>query len=107
MANSMNDISTQFEMLKLLRSMHAEFASMNTNKANSQNYKENSPASQPKKKSRKTPDNPTFTRRVTSMYCWTHGGCAHAGSTCNDKAPGHKNEAIFNNKMDGSKAFCP
>ena len=103
----MNDNSTQFEMLKLLRTMQAEFANMNTNKSNSPAYKSNLPASQPKKKSRKTPDNPTFTRRVTSMYCWTHGGCAHAGSTCNNKAPRHKNDTTFDNKMEGSKAFCP
>ena len=99
-ANAMNDNSTQFEILKLLRNIQAEFASMSTNKLNS-------PPSKLKKKARKTPDNPTFTRHITNMYCWTHGGCAHAGSTCNDKAPGHKNEATFDNKMDGSKAFCP
>ena len=40
------------------------------------------------------------------MYCWTHEGCANAGSACKDKAPGHKNEATFENKMEGSKAFC-
>ena len=99
-ANAMNDNSTQFEILKLLRNIQAEFASMSTNKLNS-------PPSKLKKKARKTLDTPTFTRRITNMYCWTHGGCAHAGSTCNDKAPGHKNGATFDNKMDGSKAFCP
>ena len=100
-ANSMNENSTQFEMLKLLRTMQAEMIKLNTtNSGPNTSFK-------PKKKKSKTPDNPTFTRRITNLYCWTHGGCAHAGNTCNDKAPGHKNEATFDNKMEGSKAFCP
>ena len=105
-ANAMSNTSTQMEMLKLLQSMQAEFAAMKTNTAAVPQYANTSPASQLKKKARKTTDNPTFTRRVTSKYCWTHGGCAHAGNMCNDKAPGHQNDATFANKMDGSKAFC-
>ena len=55
---------------------------------------------------RKTPDNPRFTRRTTTKYCWTHGGCAHAGKDCTRKAEGHQDTATFSNKMGGSKAFC-
>ena len=93
-ANSMNENSTQFEILKLLRTLQAMITNMNTIKSSSMAYK-------PKKKSGNTPDKQTFPRRVTNMYCWTHDGCAHAGSTCNDKAPGNKNDATFENKEDG------
>jgi hypothetical protein len=68
-ANSMSDTSTQIELLKLLRSMQVEFAAMKTNTAAVPQYANTSPASQLKKKSRKTTDNPTFTHRVTSKYC--------------------------------------
>ena len=90
----------QLEMLHFSRTMQEELKNMSTTKTSSTEYK-------PTKKGRKTTDNPRFTRSKTDMYCWTHGGCAHAGATCNDKAPGHKNNATFENKMEGSKAFCP
>ena len=58
------------------------------------------------KKKRKTPDNPTFNRRTTSKYCWTHGGCAHNSNECTAKAEGHVDNATFEDKKGGSKAFC-
>ena len=39
-------------------------------------------------------------------YCWTHGRCNHKGSTCNSKAPGHKDDATMTNKMEGSAYGC-
>ena len=54
---------------------------------------------------RKTPDNASFNRRTTNKYCWTHGGCSHTSAECKAKANGHKDEATFENKMGGSKAF--
>ena len=95
------ETNTQLEMLKLLRSMQQELSKMN------------SPAPPPRASNRstrnpkKTPNNPPFSRKVTNLYCWTHGGCAHESSKCNSKAPGHRNEATFENKLGGSKGFCP
>ncbi len=40
-------------------------------------------------------------------YCWTHGRCNHNGSACRNKAPGHKDEATMDNKMEGSTYACP
>lgn len=34
-------------------------------------------------------------------YCWTHGACRHTSDTCNTKAPGHRDEATFTNKLGG------
>ena len=45
-------------------------------------------------------------RRNTSKYCWSHGACAHSSADCNHKKRGHKNDAIFSNKMSGSTRFC-
>ena len=45
-------------------------------------------------------------KRIVSKYCWTHGACAHAYKDCRNKKPGHKDDANFNNRMDGSDYFC-
>ena len=41
-----------------------------------------------------------------NKYCWTHGHCNHTRSSCESKAPGHKNEATMENKMGGSTYGC-
>ena len=94
-----SETSTHLEMLKLLRSTQQELTKLNNPSTRTTNC--------PPRSAKKTPDNPTFTRKVTNMYCWTHGGCAHKSSKCNFKAPGDKNEATFDNKLGGSKGFCP
>ena len=42
-----------------------------------------------------------------NKYCWTHGCCNHRGADCNNKAPGHKDEATIENKIGGSCYACP
>ena len=42
-------------------------------------------------------------------YCWTHGitkNLRHNSITCKHKAEGHKDEAILNNKLNGSEVVC-
>jgi hypothetical protein len=39
-------------------------------------------------------------------YCWTHGSCAHTSSACQHKSDGHKDNASFENMMNGSKKNC-
>ena len=41
-----------------------------------------------------------------SMYCWTHGACNHLGTDCKSPATGHKKEATFDNRMEGSTKRC-
>ena len=60
-----------------------------------------------KRQPRKTPDNATFPRKTTDKYCWTHGGCGHISSGCQSKAPGHQDDATFQNRMGGFNAYCP
>jgi hypothetical protein len=45
-------------------------------------------------------------QRNTSIYCWTHGGCGHAGSDCQAPLTGHQNSATFLNKMGGNTNNC-
>ena len=40
------------------------------------------------------------------FYCWTHGACAHKSTDCRNKREGHKDNATFNNKMNGSTKGC-
>ena len=95
-----SELNVQLEMMKLLKSMQNEIANLSKNNSGNNNNGNNT------RKGRKTPDNPSFTRNKTDQYCWTHGGCAHAGNKCTNKAPGHKDAATFDDKMGGSKAFC-
>jgi hypothetical protein len=95
-ANSISIDNVQLEILKLLKELKTDIKRGN---------------GQPKHKPKpgpylKTPDDATKERWRTNRYCWTHGGCGHTSDKCNSKAEGHKNEANFNNKMGGSKAYC-
>ena len=92
-ANSVAESTTQLEILKLLQSMQLE---LKTARAIPRTVV-----------CKKTPDNPNFTRRITRDYCWTHGLSAHKSAECRAKAKGHKDAATADNKMNGSKAFCP
>jgi hypothetical protein len=47
-----------------------------------------------------------FRQRNHALYCWTHGGCGHIGSSCNAKLKGHQDVATFTNKMGGSANNC-
>ena len=101
-ANLSTENNYQMEMLKLLRAMQTEIKNLQ------QGHEKNTsnPTSNRRKgKKTKTPENPSFTRRVTTTYCWTHGGCAHDSASCTARAQGHKDDATFNDKKGGSKAF--
>ena len=45
------------------------------------------------------------TRRNTSKYCWSHAACAHWGTECTNKKPGHIDDATFTNRKGGSTDF--
>ena len=102
-ANLSSENNYQMEMLKLLRSMQTE---INNLKQGNDKYSSKPTSNRSKGKKTKTPDNPSFTRRVTTTYCWTHGGCAHDSASCTARAQGHKDNATFDDKKGGSKAFC-
>ena len=37
-----------------------------------------------------------------SLYCWSHGACAHSSTECNNQLPGHATTATFHNMQGGS-----
>jgi len=41
-----------------------------------------------------------------TKYCWTHGKSSHKNINCKNKAPGHKDNATFQNKFGGSTYGC-
>ena len=89
-------VDTNQQILQLLRTMQQQLTSNNTPNN-----------SERRGRNRRTPDNASFNRRVKDKYCWTHGACNHASGDCSRKAPGHRDEATFANRMGGSNAFCP
>ena len=57
----------------------------------------------------KQPQRPR-TRHDNGNYCWTHGYCVgnkHTSATCQNKAPGHQDNATHANTMGGSEANKP
>ena len=58
------------------------------------------PSTSNKKKNKKDKE------KKDRRYCWTHGSCAHTGAECNHPADGHKKEATFANRMNGSTKGC-
>ena len=59
-----------------------------------------------RRQTRKTPNEGGKMRKNISQYCWTHGACAHSSDSCPNKVKGHKSEATFQDKMNGSLARC-
>jgi len=47
-------------------------------------------------------DTPAANRNHNSLYCWTHGACAHSSTECNNQLPGHITTATFHNMQGGS-----
>ena len=89
--------NTQLEILKLLQDLKAEMKLTNSKSRHQ-------PKSGPYEK---TPDDQTQPRRFnTKHYCWTCGAANHPSIKCRFKAPGHKDEATCENKIEESKAYC-
>ena len=97
-ANAVVQSNIQKQTAELLQSLQKDLQhfkdQLKTNGAN------------PKKRSNKKTDNPTFARLGTSKYYWTHGACNHNSNECNRKAPGHKTNATKASNLGGSLAFC-
>ena len=45
-------------------------------------------------------------RLDTSKYCWLCGAWNHLSINCRFKKEGHKDNATFSNKMNGSTYYC-
>ena len=96
-ANALSQQSYQIQTLKLLEQISKNMNCKTTPSSDS---------NQDKKEPRKTPDDATFPRRITNLYCWTHGGCNHLSKDCKRRARGHKTNATFENRLGGSAAYC-
>lgn len=81
------------QILKLLKDIQGEIKESKNNTSNGENQK-------PKgKRKRKRTDK--------SKYCWSCGAWNHTSAQCRFKKPGHKDNATFSDKMNGSTFCCP
>ena len=94
-ANYSSDNKIQLEILKTL-------AEIQKGLKNQHNPK---PPYKPKQPKKQTGQKRKW-RYNTSKYCWTCGAGNHLSKDCRCKADGHKDEATFKNKMNGSTEFC-
>ena len=79
----------------------------NNNNNNQNNNTNNNNNNLQRRQNKNNPDNANFVGRISDTYCWTHRGCNHKSTECDLRAPRHKPQATFENKMGGFKAFCP
>lgn len=93
--------SVQMQMLQILQQIQQDLQRNN----NGDNTNDDNNANQTRMH-QKTPDNARRARGNTSKHCWTHGACSHGSANCKMKAPGHKDEATFENGLRGSNAYC-
>ena len=98
--------SVQQQMLEILQAMQATQNVNTGNNTGNANNNGGGGEQTRRRRNRRTPDNVTFTRQDTTHYCHTHGGCNHSSTDCNRRAPGHRSNATFANRMGGSNAFC-
>ena len=104
--NSTNDTNAQ--LLRVLQQMQEQLTTLsnpNNGRTNGRTRNDNSQRSM-NRDQRNQPRTPR-SRSNISKYCWTHGACAHDSRDCNNKAPGHKDDATFANKLGGSTLYCP
>ena len=104
-ANATQADTTQLEILKLLQRIKID---MSTNAQpqppNNANTRNNMARTQ--RSPQKTPDNASLPGKKTEKYCWTHGSSGHTSITCRAKAPGHQDNATFENCMGGLNTYC-
>ena len=116
--------TTQLEILQLLRDMQTEFRGNGNPRGNGSgtltgNQRGNGSGGRGNggragrtdtggrgSRGRKTADNTVYPRAQVDKYCWTHGGRNHTSSACERKAPGHQTSATFEDRQNGSNAYC-
>ena len=90
-ANTMNaTVDSNAELLRLIQQLQSQVNDLSTQ----------SHLSPPSAR------RPLRPRRNIGKYCWTHGACSHDGKDCKNKAPGHRDDATFSNKLGGSTYYC-
>ena len=91
----------QLEMMKIIKSLQDEMKVLknkdNRNQRNRDFYNRNK---------NNNPDKESGRSQRTDQYCWSHGACAHSGKKCFSKRNGHKADATFEDKMEGSTYRC-
>ena len=46
------------------------------------------------------------TKHILTHYYWTHGACGQLSLLCRNKKEGHRDEATFDNKLEGRIYYC-
>jgi len=102
-----------YEMLKLIRTLQSQVEALtnNTNTTSQEMY--NPQGGRGGRGQRNRPGRTggrggrgQYQRTDISKYCWTHGACGHDSKHCGHRAPGHKEDSTFDDKMGGSTYYC-
>ena len=101
-ANAVTNDAVQQQLMQQMQEMQAMMVQLQANQAIAPPTGRVRPPSTGPRPGQPTTPLPAYANK----YCWTHGKCAHISSSCNTKAPGHKNNATFENKQRGSTYGC-
>ena len=93
------------KLLEKIEALSKQVSDLTSTAATNTGQAANTPRSAPTGPRPGQPRNPGNIERFPH-YCWTHGRSTHRGQECRNRAPGHKSNATFENKMSGSNFGC-
>ena len=102
--NATTEVNTQ--LLQLIQDPQQQVSSLATTNNRTNQGNNNGPPNPPNP--RNPSNSPNLRNRCcrnTIKYCWSHGAFSHTSLDFNNKKTGHKDAAIFLNKMEGSE-YC-
>ena len=96
-----NGYRTDPALLRTLEALSTQVAELHTQGQNG-----NCNGTPPRGGNHNLPSIKPRTGKPYKRYCWSHGCCNHWSRHCNNKNPGHKNEATLKQRMGGSNYTC-
>ena len=104
--NNMNQVSTATSLADLMKEIQTMKSTIsNLTLTNQQLQNQSGQGGHPKRNGVEKDVNPV-TGKAWKRYCWSCGCCAHWSRNCPTKKKGHKDDATFRNRMNGSNLNC-
>ena len=102
----MNQVSTATSLADLMKEIQTMKSTIsNLTLTNQQLQNQSGQGGHPKRNGVEKDVNPV-TGKAWKRYCWSCGCCAHWSRNCPTKKKGHKDDATFRNRMNGSNLNC-
>ena len=104
-ADAIAHTDVQMEMLRILQEMQQSNGGCSGRDGRCRRFGRGFSGRGGRERTRCTPDNTSFPRRVTDKYYHNHGGCNHDFPDCTKKTDGHNDAATIQNRLGGLNAY--